>query len=34
MQLREFALFALTTLIAAYSPVILFKPRETFPNPP
>jgi hypothetical protein len=34
MQLDEFALLAFTTFIAAFSPVILFLPSETEPNPP
>jgi hypothetical protein len=34
IQLDEFALLAFTTLIAALSPVILFLPNETVPNPP
>jgi len=34
MEFEEVILFVLTTLIAAYSFVILLMPRETEPNPP
>lgn len=34
IQLEELALLGLMTLMAAYSPVMLFFPNDTLPNPP